>query len=266
MEDETPNVNYEKVTTKKSNSGMLVKGLVAAIVVAAFLGGYSLGLNGENSISNDELAEMILEMQEESPVQAQQARQAQPNAPVFVSLDDDPLKGNPNAPFTIVEFSDFQCPFCMKFHAETLPLIEQNYINTGKVNFVYRDFPIQSIHPNAIPAALASECADEQGKFWEFHDMIFVNQKAWERQDVVQSIQTFQQYAVELNLDIESFNDCLSSGKYVDEINKDLQDGRDYGVTGTPGFFVGNEKMGFIKIQGAQPYAAFQQVLDKMGA
>lgn len=94
-----------------------------------------------------------------------------------IFVDDDPLKGNSDASITIVEFSDFQCPFCAKFHETTLPQLEQNYISTGKVNFVYRDFPIQSIHPNAIPFALSSECADDQGKFWEMHDVIFKNKK-----------------------------------------------------------------------------------------
>lgn len=260
MSEQNPNTD-EKVSLKKSTFNRLVFGVIGAAIIAAFLGGYVLGaetVEPEKIVIQD--AKDVL-----GATQSSGQQQAGPQI-IQVSLDDDPVKGDPNAPLTIVEFSDFQCPFCMKFHTETLPLLEQNYINTGKVKFVYRDFPIQSIHPNAVPAALASECADDQGKFWEFHDMIFVNQKAWERQDVTQSIQTFQQYAVELDLDMGAFNSCLSSGKYLDEINKDLQDGRNYGVTGTPGFFIGNEKTGFIKIQGAQPYSAFEQVLSNMGA
>jgi len=191
----------------------------------------------------------------------------QPPGPQIIQglLDDDPVKGNPDATVTIVEFSDFQCPFCKRFHETTLPLILENYVDTGKVKFVYRDYPIQGLHPNgAIPAALASECADEQGMFWQYHDKLFQTQKNWERlaaENVVNELKTF---AEELGLDTNQFNDCLISGKYLDEINNDLQDGTSYGITGTPGFFIGNEERGYIKVSGAQPYSVFQNVLDQM--
>ena len=108
--------------------------------------------------------------------------QKQPSIPLKISIDNDPIIGNPNAPITIVEFSDFQCPFCARFHVETLPLIMNEYINEGQVKLVFRDFPIQSIHPNALPASVASECANEQGKFKEMHDMLFENQNEWSNQ------------------------------------------------------------------------------------
>jgi len=191
----------------------------------------------------------------------------QPPGPQLIQglLDDDPVKGNPDATVTIVEFSDFQCPFCKRFHQTTLPLILENYVDTGKVKFVYRDFPIVILHPNgAIATALAAECADEQEMFWQYHDKLFQNQKNWERlaaEDVVIVLKTF---AEELGLDTNQFNDCLNSGKYLDEVNNDLQDGSAYGVTGTPGFFIGNEERGYIKVTGAQPYSVFQNVLDQM--
>jgi len=102
-----------------------------------------------------------------TPIPTQQPTQP-PGARIIQGLlDDDPVKGNPDATITIVEFSDFQCPFCQRFHQTTLPLILENYVDTGKVKFVYRDYPIQNLHPNgAISTALAAECADEQGKFW----------------------------------------------------------------------------------------------------
>ena len=191
----------------------------------------------------------------------------QPPGPLLIQglLDDDPVKGNPDATITIVEFSDYQCPFCKRFHETTLPLILENYVDTGKVKFVYRDYPIQSLNPNgAITAAVASECADEQGMFWQYHDKLFQTQKNWERlasADVVNELKTF---AEELGLDANQFNDCLNSGKYLDEVNNDLQDGTSYGITGTPGFFIGNEERGYIKVSGAQPYSVFQRVLDEM--
>ena len=197
--------------------------------------------------------------------QARQTTQEQFGPQIIrnISLDDDPMKGNPDAPITIIEFSDFQCPFCAKFHETTLPQLEKNYISTGKVNFVYRDFPIQSIHPNAIPAALASECADDQGKFWEIHDMIFKNQKSWQGLSIEQSVNLFTEYASEIGLNADEFDSCMSSVKHLEEIRNDLNDGREYGVTGTPGFFVGNEEIGFTKLIGAQPFSSFQRVIDE---
>ena len=198
------------------------------------------------------------------PVQTSQTTQAQTGSQIIknVSLDDDPMKGNPDAEITIVEFSDFQCPFCWRFYTQTLPLIEQNYISEGKVNFVYRDFPITGIHPNAVPAALAGECADDQEKFWEMHDMIFINQKNWQDLPTTQSTNLFKEYAIEIGLNTDEYNACVNSEKYLEEIQNDLNDGRAYGVTGTPGFFVGNEKIGFTKIIGAQPYSSFQKLID----
>ena len=210
-----------------------------------------------------------LQFEENSPSLTPRPTQqpTQPPGPQIIQglLDDDPVKGNPDATVTIVEFSDFQCPFCQRFHQTTLPLILENYVDTGKVKFVYRDYPIQGLHPNgAFPAALAAECADEQGMFWQYHDKLFQTQKNWERlatADVVIELKTF---AVELGLDANQFNDCLNSGKYLDEVNNDLQDGTSYGITGTPGFFIGNDEMGYIKVSGAQPYSVFQNILNQM--
>ncbi len=210
-----------------------------------------------------------LQFEENSPILTPKSTQqpTQPPGPLLIQglLDDDPVKGNPDATITIVEFSDYQCPFCKRFHETTLPLILENYVDTGKVKFVYRDYPIQSLHPNgAIPAAVASECADEQGMFWQYHDKLFQTQKKWERlatEDIGNELKTF---AEELGLDTNQFNACLDSRKYLDEVNNDLQDGTSYGITGTPGFFIGNEESGYIKVSGAQPYSVFQRVLDQM--
>ena len=248
----------QQVTINKSVYNRLVMSIVSVAIVSAFLSGYVLG--GEMAEPKEIIIrETISDVQSKQTVQEQFGPQIIRN----ISLDDDPIKGNPDAPITIVEFSDFQCPFCARFHESTLPLLEQNYISTGKVNFVYRDFPIQSIHPNAIPAALAAECADEQEKFWEMHDMIFESQKAWQDLQISQSANLFKQYVSEIGLDEDQFASCLDSGKYLEEIRNDLNDGRTYGVTGTPGFFVGNEKIGFTKLIGAQPFSSFQRVIDE---
>jgi len=245
----------ELISIKKSTYNKLIVGLIVAITVAAFLAGFGLGSDTDKD-SNDET--------DRTSIKQPQA-QSQPSSGIIsVSLDDDPVKGDPDAPITIVEFSDFQCPFCARFFTETLPLIEKNYIETGKVKLVYRDFPLPDIHQNAIPAAIAAECADDQGMFWEYHDKIFENQIQWEDLDKQNVVRTFEQFAKELGLDTESFNTCLESAKYLEEVQNDLNDGVSYGVAGTPGFFIGNEKIGYGMVSGAQPYATFQQVFDQL--
>ena len=248
----------QQITVNKSTYNKLIMSIISVAIVSAFLGGYVIG--GETV----EPKEVIIRESIQNPQPRQTAQeQFGPQIIRNISLDDDPMKGNPDASITIIEFSDFQCPFCAKFHENTLPQLDQNYISTGKVNFVYRDFPIQSIHPNAIPAALASECADDQGKFWEMHDVIFENQRVWQDLQVTQSTDIFRGYANEIGLNIDDFDSCMTSGKHIEEIGNDLEDGRLYGVTGTPGFFVGNEKIGFTKLIGAQPFSSFQRVIDE---
>jgi len=172
---------------------------------------------------------------------------------VDVSEDDDPVKGDLSAPVTIIEFSDFQCPYCAKFYTDTLPQLEQEYIDTGKVKIVYRDFPLTNIHPLATPAALAAECANEQNKFWEYHNILFEKQDEW----VEIGEDKFKEYASEIGLDAEQFADCFESEKYKDELLADLNDGDAAGVSGTPAFFI-NGRM----LSGAQPFSAFQSIIE----
>lgn len=169
---------------------------------------------------------------------------------IAASADDDTVRGSKDAPVTIIEFSDFECPFCTRFYEQTLPLIEENYIKTGKVKFIYRDFPL-SFHKNAQKAAEAAECADEQGKFWEMHDKIFENQNALD-------VTSLKQYAKDLGLDTTKFDSCLDSGKYADEVQRDFTDGQSYGVSGTPTFFING-----IEVVGAQPYNTFEQIIEQ---
>lgn len=244
----------ESVIIKKSTLNRLIIGVIVAAVVSAFLGGYVVGTETSGP------SEVIIQGSKD----VGQTVSNLPPAISSISLDDDPVRGDPNAQITIVEFSDFQCPFCGRFFTQTLPLIEKNYIETGKVKFVYRDFPLPEIHPNAIPASLAAECADVQGLFWEYHDKLFKNQLQWENLDKQNVVRTFEQYAEDLGADTDTFNSCLESGKYLDEVQNDLNDGVSYGVTGTPGFFIGNEKIGYTMVSGAQPYASFEQLLDQL--
>jgi protein-disulfide isomerase len=166
-----------------------------------------------------------------------------------VSPDDDPARGPENAAVTIIEFSDFQCPYSGSYFNQTLPLILSNY--GDKVRYVYRFFPLSSIHPEAEKAAEAAECAYEQGEFWEYHDILYQNQNAL-------GITDLKAYAVELGLDESAFDLCLDSGKYADEVAKDVKDGQSYGVSGTPTFFVNGRK-----VVGALPYTTWQSVIDE---
>ena len=132
----------------------------------------------------------------------------------------------------------------------------------GKVKLVFRDFPIQSIHPNALPASIAAECANEQGKFREMHDMLFEKQNEWNKLETVDTLSLFSQYASNIQLEQNSFDSCLTNGKHIEEIKNDLNDGREYGVSGTPGFFVGNDQIGYVELKGAQPFDSFKKVID----
>jgi len=192
--------------------------------------------------------------QQQVPTQQQQQQQVptqqqQPTV-VAVSADDDAVKGDADAPITIIEFSDFQCPFCSRFYTDTLGQIEKDYIDTGKAKLVFRDFPL-SFHPEAQPAALAAECGKEQGKFWEFHDAIFENQGSI-------GADLYQKIAKDNGLDMAKFNDCISTEKYKSEIQKDFTDGSAAGVSGTPTFFING-----VKLVGAQPYQNIKAIIDQ---
>lgn len=179
-------------------------------------------------------------------------------APVVnVSADDDPALGRDGAKVVMIEFSDFQCPFCRKFWRESFGQIKQNYIDTGKVKFVYRDFPLTSLHPSSEVSAEAGSCANEQGKFWEMHDKIFVEQEKLGQGTVQFSSADLKKWAGEIGLNSRQFNSCLDTGKYKSEVEKDLSDGTTAGVQGTPTFFV-NGKV----IPGAVPYATIKQTID----
>ena len=170
---------------------------------------------------------------------------------VNVGTGSLPALGDPKAPVTIVEFSDFQCPYCERFFSQTELQLRKNFVETGKAKIFYRDYPLPpEFHPNAQKAAEAARCANEQGKFWEYHDYIFNNQS-----DI--SVSALKQYAAALNLNTEKFNSCLDSGKYASAVQKDLQEGTALGVSGTPTSFINGKS-----IVGAVPYETFVQEIE----
>lgn len=162
--------------------------------------------------------------------------------------DDDPFLGAEDAPVVIVEFSDFECPFCARFHEQTLTVLKEKFIETGVVKFVYRDLPL-GFHANAQKAAEAAQCAHDQGKFWEYHDIIFANQRSLD-------LNSLKKYAADIGLDVTQFDECLSSDKYADEVREDAAAAAANGISGTPGFIINGQTL-----SGAQPYDRFEQVI-----
>lgn len=163
-------------------------------------------------------------------------------------------EGSETAPVTIVEFSDYQCPFCRSFYNSTLPQLRREYVDTGKVRFIYKDFPL-SFHPQARRYAEAARCAGDQGKYFDMHDKIFQEQEKLGQGTV--DVPFDKQWAADLGLDTTAFDTCLDSGKYAQAVQQDFADGVAVGVSGTPTFFVNGQQ-----IVGAQPYSVFKQAID----
>lgn len=183
---------------------------------------------------------------------------AQPlDLPAGVDADGNFYRGNPDAAVKLVEFSDFQCPYCLRHIQETSPQIDATYVATGQVLHVFRHFPLTQIHPNALPAAKASYCAGQQSPdlFWQIHDWLFANQATWSAaQDAAAQFRT---QALALNVDAARYDTCVADAATEARIQVDLQEGAALGVSGTPGFFINN-----WFISGAYPFAEFQ---DKIG-
>jgi protein-disulfide isomerase/copper chaperone CopZ len=211
------------------------------ILLKPFLTVKNLGVSGGTIVRNENPT---------LPTNPPSKDNTQPTIQNFEITTKDHVKGDFNAPITLVEFSDFECPFCER-HYPTLNRILNEY--KGKVRLVYKHFPLSSIHPNAQKAAEASECAAEQGKFWEYHDKLFENQRSGF------SVEKFKQWAKELGLDTTKFNDCLDSGKYAQKVKDDYQEGLQKGVSGTPSVFVNGEL-----IVGAVPYEVLKQKIDSL--
>lgn len=243
-------------------TGKLIPILTVALVVAAFFVGslytkvqmLEKGVGGaQGSINN------------QKPAAA-----AQPQQPTkgVASIDDDPVLGDKNAPVTIVEFSDYECPFCKRHFDDTLPQLIKNYVDTGKVKIVFRDFPLSFHDPLATKEAVAANCAGEQGgdsKYFEYHDQIFTRTKSNGNGLAEADLTTI---ATDLGLNLSSFNTCIADSAQADEVKKDIADGSAAGASGTPSFIIGkstsNGEIDGDLVVGAQPYAAFQAVIDPL--
>jgi protein-disulfide isomerase len=206
---------------------------------------------GQQAIQN-ELAE-IKRLLQARPA----AADALPTAPV--SIANEPFKGGASAKVALIEFSDYQCPFCSRYTKDSLPQIRSEYVDTGKIKYVFRDMPL-SFHKQAFKAAEAAHCAGAQGKFWEMHDTLFANQAALAPEQLMTHAKT-------VGIDDTAFAQCLESGRFAADINKDIGDANAAGVTGTPSFLVGviqpNGQVRVVKkLVGARPYDDFKAALD----
>lgn len=170
-----------------------------------------------------------------------------------------PVLGSPDAPITIIEFGDYQCPQCNKWYHDVKPDIEENYIQTGKANLVFVDLAF--FGSDSKKAAQATYCAEEQGKYWEYHSMLYSNQGGIN--DGWANTENLKKFASGLNFDMESFNNCLDSDKYQKRVEHNVQVAKKNGASGTPTFIIitnGKQE----KIEGAQPFSVFKQTLDSM--
>ena len=185
--------------------------------------------------------------------QAQLQRPAGPEKPPLYPIRDANAQGSATAPITMIEYGDFGCIYCESFHQNTLKPVLDNYVATGKVRLVYKQMPIVSLHPGADLAAVGSECAADQGKFWDYHDVLFA------RNDVPFTNEMLIQWAGELKLDVPKFTACLTQGDAARRVQDDMTEAERVGVRGTPSFLINGEL--FV---GAQPYQNFAAKLDAL--
>ena len=180
-----------------------------------------------------------------------------------INIVGSPSKGDQNAEVILVEFSDYRCPFCARHFRETMPRIENDYIKTGKIRYVFRDFPIEAIHPGAAKYHVAAHCAGEQDKYWHMHALLFGRQKQVYFDKLVE-------YAAVDGMDSKSFLDCIGSEKYADTVRQNFADGQKAMVRGTPSVFVGavlpngDQMQAIWMIRGAVPYSVVSGTIEKV--
>ena len=178
-----------------------------------------------------------------------------------LAVGDDPFKGAADAKVVMIEFSDYECPYCARHTGQSLPQIVRDYVATGKLKYVFNDFPLESIHKQAFKAAQAAHCAGDQGKYWEMHDRFFANQRA---------LGALTPHAEALGLDVAAFDTCLADEKYAAKVRGNMAQARKLGVTATPTFVLGISEdggstvKGLRLVRGALPYQHFKQEIDRL--
>lgn len=185
--------------------------------------------------------------------------------PVGFTVDGYPYRGEPDAPITIYEYSDYQCPFCSRYFVQTEPAIDESYVRSGRVRIVFRDFPLVELHPNAPPAHVAANCVADQGAeaYWQMHSLLFQTQSAWN--SLADPMSYFTQLAEQVGVDVAVFSSCVESGDKDAIIAAGIAEARAIGFSGTPSFqFVRNSTQEGFPLVGAQPYDQFSAMLDTL--
>lgn len=232
------------VSKKRVNIHGPSLGIGTAIAVVSILAAFYV-LNGNN---------------QNTPLTLEKTPEPQPTkfSLEVLTANASPYLGDKNAPITMVEFGDYQCFFCNRYFHETEPSVLENYVDTGKVKILFKDFTI--IGPDSVNAAHAAQCANEQGKFWEYHDVLYNNwngeNNGWA------SSENLLKFAQNIGLDIDSFSECMLDARYQDKIIASNSDAKSLGLDGTPGFFIIGPDSQVTKIGGAQPYEVFKRIFD----
>jgi protein-disulfide isomerase len=246
--------------------GRLVRAALVALTVIVTVAGPAV-VTAQDPITREQAERLIQEMRQlrqvleqlRAPQPTAAAPQRPPDEKVKVDLRGAYVMGRADAPITMVEFTDLECPYCRTFHVGTFEQIKRNFIDTGKVRFISRDFPLD-FHANARPAALAVRCAGEQGKFWEMRHGVTVNANALSRDG-------YFELARELGLDMKGFGSCFGNEKYKAVIEQDVAAGVAAGVSGTPTFVIGATVAGGVegqRIVGAVPYDVFESRIKEL--
>ena len=243
-----PEKNNDKKTSIHTPSIVIGAGITAVCVLVIFFGFGGIAEQDHQLIEKEILEKSS--MPEPTKI----------SEDVFLK-NNSPILGNPNAPITLIEFGDFQCHYCNVYFQNIEPMIIENFVETGKVNVIFKDYTI--IGPDSFDAAYGAHCASEQNKYWEYHNILFKNwageNNGWAGK------QNLVKFADDINLDLELFSECMNSTRYSDMINQSGVDAQTLGITGTPAFFILDRENGqVLTIIGAQPYEVFEKVFNSM--
>jgi protein-disulfide isomerase len=238
----------------------MISRMFAALLVCA------LSLTAEDGITRAQADAILNELRQIRTLLERQNAAKAPEPPpqpatFSMNLEGRPFLGSKDAPLTMVQFTDYQCPFCQRFHTQIFPEIKKQFIDTGKLRFYSRDFPL-GFHPNAPRAAQAARCAGDQNKFWEMHEILGANAAKLDMESVTG-------FAKQLNLDAEKFRSCIETGKYASAVQNDAAEASKYGANGTPSFLIGKSTPEGVTgelVEGALPYPVFESKLKSLEA
>lgn len=214
------------------------------------------GLRGDVSTLKEEVTSLKTQVANKAPNEGA----VKPGMPGKFLVGDAPTRGNKNAKVAVVEFTDFECPYCGRHHRQTFSRLDSDYISTDKIQYIAKDFPL-SFHTNGVSSAVAARCAGEQGKYWDMHHALFENQRKL-------SDSLYKTQADLLGLDASAFAQCLQDPEQKKRVNQDIDNGERYGVRGTPAFLIGTIEQGVMTnlqfVSGAQSYDRFAHILDRL--